>query len=649
MKRKAIFLLYRVLQALASPVLLVYLLLRGVRTPGYLATLWERLGQLPSSWQQTVSASIWFHAVSLGEVLAALPLIEEVRKRTPGTPIFLSTTTLAGRKTAEKRLPGLVDGIFFAPLDFVWIVRRVLRRLRPTVVVILETEIWPNLFREAKRIGCGLALVNGRISDRALPRYRRFAPLFSPVLELCDAILTQSDEMNARFETAGAPPERVQAAGNLKYDSAPAVIAPGSPALVFIEAGRERPLWIAASTSADDHLAEEDFVLAAQLKLSGWRLIIAPRKPERFDAVATQLAQSGLSWTKRSALANPAADILLLDSIGELSGLFVYATVVFMGGTLADRGGHNILEPAIFGKPIVIGPHMENFREIAADFERDHAVCRIDRGEQLSSAVASAAIEPGLGDRAGSVAQRNRGASRRAGDAVLALYESAYPCERRPQPAQASLWLLSCLWRAGSALDRRGKARRKLRLPVPVVSVGNITAGGTGKTPVTIELLRAFRTCNPGVLTRGHGRTVRENVLFLNRGEKLPRSLTGDEAQLLMQAESVPVGIGADRYVVGEELLLASNAKLLFLDDGFQHRQLARDFDLVLVDALRPFGGGELIPLGRLREPMSGLARASAFLITRSDEAPNTYAIEFALRRLNPKARVFRARTVPDK
>ncbi|HEY3823422.1 MAG TPA: glycosyltransferase N-terminal domain-containing protein, partial [Bryobacteraceae bacterium] len=154
MKRKAIFLLYRVLQALSSPFFLVYLLLRGLRNPRYFGTLRERLGGIPvssqqsASPQQTVSGSIWFHAVSVGEVLAALPLIEEVRKRTPSTPIFVSTTTLAGRETAEKRLADRVDGIFFAPLDSVWCVRRVLRRLRPSVVVILETEIWPNLFRE---------------------------------------------------------------------------------------------------------------------------------------------------------------------------------------------------------------------------------------------------------------------------------------------------------------------------------------------------------------------------------------------------------------------------------------------------------------------------------------------------------------------
>jgi tetraacyldisaccharide 4'-kinase len=183
-------------------------------------------------------------------------------------------------------------------------------------------------------------------------------------------------------------------------------------------------------------------------------------------------------------------------------------------------------------------------------------------------------------------------------------------------------------------------------LPVPVVSIGNITAGGTGKTPATIELLRDFRDAKPGLLTRGHGRDVHENVLLLHEDERLHVSLTGDEAQLCHRAAGVPTGIGADRFTVGKQLLEASDVRLLFLDDGFQHLQLHRDFDLVLIDALHPFGGGHLIPLGRLREPLEGLARASAFLITRSNEAPNTKAIEAVLRRYNATAPVFRSKTV---
>jgi len=621
---------------------------RGIRNQRYFPTLRQRFGELPAIWQQTAAGAIWLHAVSVGEVLGAIPLIAELRKRTPATPIFVSTTTLAGRSTAETRLRGAegVDGVFYAPLDLVWTVRRVLRHLRPSVVVLVETEIWPNLFREVNRLGCGLAIVNGRISDRALPRYRRFAPLFSPVLSLCDGILVQSDLMRDRYVAAGAPPAIVKVGGNLKYDFMPATLSADSPVLRFIEAGRGRPLWIAASTSSDGTIEEEDAVISAHWQLSGWRLIIAPRKPERFDAVARKLNASGIGFTRRSRLGDPSADVLLLDSIGELSGLFAYADVVFMGGTLAQKGGHNILEPALFGKPVIAGPHLENFRDIETHFERHQAFIRIASGADLASAVLRAKEDPELGKRALAAAEIERGAARRIADALMDLYTQKYPSDRPAQPAWMFLWFFSQIWRAGSAFDRRRKRARRRKLPVPVVSVGNITAGGTGKTPVTIELLRDFQSAKPGLLTRGHGRGTSAVVVLPRGDERLPIALTGDEAQLYMRGVQVPIGIAGERFVAGSRLLEVAPVEMLFLDDGFQHLQLDRDFDLVLIDSLHPFGGGHLLPLGRLREPLEGLERADAFLITRANEAANIKAIESVLQRHNPAAPIFRARTV---
>jgi 3-deoxy-D-manno-octulosonic-acid transferase len=356
-----------------------------------------------------------------------------------------------------------------------------------------------------------------------------------------------------------------------------------------------------------------------------------------------------LRWARRSVASAEPHDILLLDSIGELAGLFPYATVVFMGGTLADKGGHNILEPAIFGKPVIAGPHMENFREIAEHFEQHRAIVRIASGEELATTVLDAASDPALGERARAAADAKRGAALRAAAAIVKLYESHYPHERHPQPIQAALWLLSWLWKEGSRRDRESKRKKAAGLPVPVVSVGNLTTGGTGKTPVTIELLRDFRDDGAGLLMRGYGRMVRENIVILDEHHHPPVSSTGDEAQLCMRATGVPIGIGADRRAAGMQLLNAAHPRVLFLDDGFQHLQLARDFDLVLIDALHPFGGGELVPLGRLREPLEGLARASAFVITRADEAPNTKAIEAALRDYNATAPIFTARTVACK
>jgi 3-deoxy-D-manno-octulosonic-acid transferase len=646
MIRKAIFVLYRLTQTLALPAILTYLLLRGLRNRKYLSTLGERFGDLPTSWQMTVSGSIWLHAVSVGEVLAAVPLIEELVARWPAAPIHLSVSTLAGRETAEKRLGTVVDQIFYAPLDFVWAVRRVLRRLRPSVVIVMETEIWPNLFREARRIGCGLAMVNGRISDRAFPSYRKHAWFFSRVLPLCDRILVQSDEMRERFIAAGAPADIVETAGNLKYDFKPGALAADSPLRRFIEA-TERPLWVAASTSSDDCLEEEDFVLAAQRALPGWRLILAPRKPERFETVARKLETTGLRWTRRTALDDATADILLLDSIGELSGVFAHADVVFVGGTLAEKGGHNILEPALFGKPVIAGPHLENFRDIERHFERHNALLRISTGVGLADAVLRAHRDTGLGARALAAAEMQQGATARTADAVMNLYDSRYPGDRPPQPAYMFLWFFAQIWKAASARDRSRKRERARRLPLPVVSVGNITAGGTGKTPATIELLQELREFNPAVLTRGHGRGTSDIVLLPKGDEQLPIALTGDEAQLYVRGAHVPIGIGAERYDAGLQLLAAARVGMFILDDGFQHLQLRRDFDLVLIDSLHPFGGGHLLPLGRLREPLEGLARADAFVVTRANEASNTNAIEAVLRRYNPAAPIFRSYVVP--
>lgn len=642
MRRKTIFFLYRLVQTLLFPLILLYLLYRGLRQPRYLGTLRERFGGLPLSWKTTASGSIWLHAVSVGEVIAAIPLIGELRKRNPATRFFVSVSTLAGYETAENRLAGVK--VFYAPLDFVWCVRRVLRWLQPSLVVVMETEIWPNLFREARRIGCGLAIVNGRISDRALPRYRRHAWFFSAVLPLCDRILAQSDEMRERFIEAGAPANIVTAAGNLKYDFKPRELAAGSPVREFLKERTSAPVWIAASTSEDGRIEEEDVVITAQGALSGWRLILVPRKPERFDAVGEKLAASGLRWTRRSALEDSAADVLLLDSIGELSGLFPFAKVVFMGGTLAEKGGHNVLEPALFGKPVIAGPHLENFRDIEAHFEKHNALLRITEASELASAVTRAASDAELGERALAAAEMERGATARIADSLQELYESRYPDERRAQPAWFFLWCFAKIWQAGSAWDRRAKRGRASELPVPVVSVGNITAGGTGKTPVTIELLREFECSRAALVTRGHGRGTSEILVLPTGKEQLPVYLTGDEAQLYMRQANAPIAIGADRYEAGSRLLASAHPGVIFLDDGFQHIQLKRDFDLVLIDSLHPFGGGHLLPQGRLREPLDGLARANAFLLTRADECPNLRAIESVLRSANPRAPIFRSR-----
>ena len=310
MKIKGIYFLYRALQAFGLPVLLLYFLYRGLWDRGYWRSLPERFGFLPRSLKQTGPGAIWLHAVSVGEILSCVEFLRLVRAELPRTPVFVSTTTLAGRATAEAKLAGLADGIFYAPVDYVFAVRRVLRALQPAVVAIAETEIWPNLFRETKRSGASLAIVNGRISDRAFSRYRRFRGLFRAVLPAADAILAQTDEIRDRFLALGAAPESTRVAGNFKYDFQAGGPAEGSPVVELLARAKPERVWIAASTmppGRSGDVDEDDAVLAAFREVSarfpGLLLILAPRKPVRFEEAARKLEAAGIRCVRRTVWA----------------------------------------------------------------------------------------------------------------------------------------------------------------------------------------------------------------------------------------------------------------------------------------------------------------------------------------------------------
>ncbi len=648
---------------MAFPALLGYFLFRSVRDTAYFKSLGQRLGFLPASFRQTVPGAIWLHAVSVGEVVAVMELARRLRLEFPRAPLFLSVGTLAGHATAREKLAATVTGIFFAPLDHVFAVRRVLRTLQPALVVILETEIWPNLFREVKRAGCGLVIVNGRISDRTHVRYRRMRWFFEEVLRWPDAILAQSAAIRDRYLAMGAPAARVKIGGNLKYDVLPQEAGPSSPVRRLIESLRPLEVWIAASTMppafAND-IDEDDAVIAAFQRLAANHprllLLLAPRRPERFDMAARKLAAAGIPFVRRSKLEElpPLPGVLLLDSVGELSGLFPLADVVFMGGTLPARGGHNILEPAFFARPVICGPHMENFRQIAQEFLESGAYMEIASVSELPDAVHGLLSDPGraaeLGRRALACAESSRGATDRA---LAVIQEAAAIAFPRVRPNLAALILLqpfAWVWTAAGAWNRRRNLLRRRKLEAAVISVGNITMGGTGKTPFVLYLAEQLKRAGhrPGILTRGYGRHSLDKRLILDPGAQVKTAQTGDEPQIFLRAAVAPLGIGVDRFETGRRLAERFQTDVMLLDDGFQHVRLDRQLDIVLIDALSPFGRGNVFPLGRLREPLEALARADAFVVTRSDSAPGTWDIERALRQYNPRAPVFRAHAVPE-
>jgi tetraacyldisaccharide 4'-kinase len=546
-----------------------------------------------------------------------------MKNELPHTPIYVSCSTLAGREAADARLSPLVDGVFYAPFDVVFAVRGALRSVRPSVLVVMETEIWPNLYREARRAGASVIVVNGRISDKTAASYQKHSWFFQAVFDHVDCILTQSAEDQRRYVASGAPVNRVRVGGNLKYDFE--VKAGAAPELVT--RSLRRPLWIAASTTGpmrDGDVDEDDAVIAAYTELVvEWpelQLLVAPRKPERFDVVAAKLQAAGMRFVRRSKMqGGEDADVILLDSVGDLSSLFPYADVVFMGGTLCNRGGHNILEPALCAKAVVAGPHLENFAAVRDRFSAARGYVPIDSDEELRGAVAELLGDAGrresLGARARALAESERGATSRALRAITAQRWQFVPRSLPYGWARLLLRVLSRIWIAGGAWKQSRAEPR--RLATRVVSIGGLAMGGAGKTPMACyiaELLR-IRGHRPAILTRGYKRQS-SRIACLAMGSQPPIHVTGDEAQLLLRYADV--GIGADRWAAGVAMEEHFRPSVFLLDDGFQHTRLQRDVDIVLLDGIDPLGGDAVFPEGRLREPVEALARADILVVTRA-------------------------------
>jgi 3-deoxy-D-manno-octulosonic-acid transferase len=419
---------------LASP----YFLYQAIRYRKYVGSLPQRLGYLPLSFNLDADDSIWIHAVSVGEVLTARALVPELRARYPRLRLFVSTTTMTGQQVARTHLQQ-VDGVFFFPFDLTFIIRRTLRLVRPRLFVIMETELWPNLLRECRRQGIKTALVNGRISTRSYPRYKLARFFFREVLTDVDRFCMQGEESARRIADMGADPARIVITGSLKFDSVEqpsAVTAGRGPhrVLRYFRMKPSRHVVIAASTLK----GEEDAVLEAFRPVQrAWPdalLVIAPRKPERFGEVVDLARDAGFRVVRRSDLPvdlEPQHDVVVLDTIGELSHLFPIATAVFVGGSLVDSGGHNILEPAIHGKAILFGPYMQNFAEISKAFVEGQGAIQVSSPREFSDQLFKVLSDPVLRARLGAAAralvEANRGAKTKTLDAIASIFPSDRP------------------------------------------------------------------------------------------------------------------------------------------------------------------------------------------------------------------------------
>ena len=410
-------LLTLVLFVLVSP----YFLYQAIRYQKYIGSLRQRLGFLPITFNVDAEESIWIHAVSVGEALTARALATDLKARYPRLRLFLSTTTIAGQQVARRSLSN-VDAVFYFPFDWTFIVRRTLRLVRPRLFIMMETEIWPNLLRECRRRGIRTVMINGRISNRSYPRYRMIRPFIRRVLADVDRFCVQSEETARRLIDLGANPTQVTVTGSLKFDSLelPAATAHGRPrerVLRFFQLAPSRTVVVAGSTLRGEEAAVLRAFARIKASMPGAMAILAPRQPERFPEVERLARDAGFVTVRRSDLpidAEPRADVVVLDTIGELAQLYQLATAVFVGGSLVDHGGHNILEPAIYGKPIVFGPSMHNFKEIAEAFLSNDAAIQVPSERELDETLLALVTDPvrraRLGAAARALVAANRGA-----------------------------------------------------------------------------------------------------------------------------------------------------------------------------------------------------------------------------------------------
>jgi 3-deoxy-D-manno-octulosonic-acid transferase len=432
-----------VYSALLAAVLVVgapWWLARMATSGRYRAGLPGRLGVVPAGLREAVRGRrvVWLHAVSVGEVMAASELVRELRRALPEWVIAVSTTTETGQRLARERFGKVLpegtpeSPVFYLPLDFKFVIRRYMRVLHPTLLILMESELWPNLMDVCTEQDVRVAVVNGRVSDRSLPRYLRLRRLWRPLLERVSVFLAQSEENARRLVRIGAPPERVRVTGNLKYD----VRAAGESAMTKVIAERlpsEAKVLVAGSTLE----GEERMLLEAWPRVletsPGAVMVLAPRRPERFAAVAALVSERGFAVARASDLRAGEREIapggvVLLDTIGDLASVYSLGTVAFVGGSLVAAGGHNPLEPARFGVPVLMGESSENFREIVEAMRGADGI-RIASADELPEALVDLMRN---GDEVRAVGERGRevfntqaGATEQTVEALLALLRDA--------------------------------------------------------------------------------------------------------------------------------------------------------------------------------------------------------------------------------
>jgi 3-deoxy-D-manno-octulosonic-acid transferase len=417
-------LVYLLLIVLCLPWLVWQSLRKGKYREGYGAKF---LGLVPRR-AESAKKCLWLHAVSVGEVNLLAPLLKAIEAERPEWECVISTTTTTGMALAKKKYPR--QTVFYCPLDFTWAVKAAMRRVRPDVLVLAELELWPNLIRAAKRQGAKVAVINGRLGEKSFRGYRRIRPLVAGVLRQVDVIAAQDETYAERFRALGATAEAVRVTGSMKYDGAQTDRNNTTTKRLAALAGfrDDDVVLLAGSTQEPEEAMALDTFRELSVQWPQLRLVIVPRHPDRFEAVAKLLDASAVSWQRRTALdPNPQipSRILLVDVVGELGAWWGTAQIAYVGGSMGSRGGQNMIEPAAYGAAVSFGPNTWNFRDIVTAILANDAAVVVNDGAQFTRFVRRCLEEPpfaaALGQRAQQFVQSQIGATNRTLDLVAAL------------------------------------------------------------------------------------------------------------------------------------------------------------------------------------------------------------------------------------
>lgn len=637
---------YSIAFCVAAPFLLLSPKSRGK----YLGTFRQRLGFRSAPIDTGGRPAIWVHAVSVGEALAAKSLVAELKRRHPDCAVIVSTTTTTGQEIAQRELGA--DALFYFPFDWRFAYRRLLKGIDVRLCLAMETELWPNFTHVLQEKRIPLLLINGRISDRSFGGYRKHRWFFGPVVRRYHTLCAQSELDGERLRRIGARAGDIVITGNLKYGRGQFEVAPERIAEVRrrFAIGSEEPLFIAASTHEGEEAAALDAWSAARAAIPDLRLMLVPRKPERFAEVAGLLADRGIAFHRWSAGADSHhSPVLLLDAVGWLTAAYHGARIAFVGGSLLPRGGHNLLEACAAGVPVLFGPHMYNFRTVREDVLRAGAGIEVQRPDELVEAIRlllrDEATRGRMARAAEEVIARNQTALPRTMETIAAAFPWAGVQQR---PSRVAILLAKA--HAGAAALLRGDPERELararRLPRPVISVGGLAFGGTGKTPLVSLLADELERTGKrvAILTRGYGGEGPQ-PLIVCAGEGLCVSVrdAGDEASMLAAKHPRAIIVrDADRHRGGSLAEERFQPDLFILDDGFQHRALGRDVNILTLDADSVVGPRSAEHL--LREPLE-FAAAADVCIVRGDTLWRRTATREELQRRFPAITTFEAWT----